>query len=349
MKIHSIILLTILLIILVVPVSAEVSPGFNVTFSPDEDVITSRIDREPEFIVNVSESSDIFWYLDDELVNTYNDVNDSVYVPDLSETGNYSIRVNVSNLNGTDFNQWYWVATATPSQIMSSGGGSSGSSSGSVSSGEDYENIMLKEVQMLVVNKGTTTVYSFPDGSDPIDSVAFVSSVNAGYVKTTLEVLKNRSSAVSKDPDDLVYCYSNIILSNTGLENKLSDTRIVFHVDREWIDENDIVLDSIRLKVFGSSNWKSFPVKVIDENENTITFVSTTTEFGNFAITGKVSEDQDEDVVVVDLGADTTGSSSSDAGNGSDGNGTTSESEDVLTSVLRSMTELFIKRNPVSN
>ncbi|WP_340818766.1 PGF-pre-PGF domain-containing protein [Methanolobus sp. WCC4] len=336
-----------ILIMLILPVSASV----NVTFSPDEGVITSRLDRGPEFTVNVSNTSDIFWYLDDELISTYNDVNYSSYTPDISETGNYSIKVNVSSVNGAASGQWYWLATATPSQIMSDGSsGGSGGSSGSVSTGEDYGNIALKDVQMKIVNKGKTISYTFPESSNPIDSVEFVSSVNSGYVKTTIEVLKGRSSSVSKNPDDAVYSYSNIVLSNLALENRLTDIRIVFHVDTEWIDENGIEVDSVRLNVFDGSGWKTFPVRVIDENGHNFTFVSTTTEFGSFAITGKASEDQDGDVVVIDMGGDATDPSSSDD-DGFGGNADTSknEEEDVLASVLRSMTELFIKRNPVSS
>lgn len=343
---YRIFLFAFIFIILILPVSAS----FNVSFSPNEDVMASRIDREPEFTVNVSEISDVFWYLDDELISTCNNVSNSSYTPDISETGNYSIKVNVSNVNGIVWNQWYWVATATPSQIMSGSGGGSSGSSGSVSSGEDYENIILKDVHMKIVNKGVITAYSFPYLSNPVDSVEFVSSVNTGYVKTTVELLKNRSSSVSKEPDDIVYCYSNILLSNTGLENKLSDTRIVFHVNQDWIDENGIELDSIRLKVFSESNWKIFPVKVINKTKYNITFVSTTTEFGSFAITGKVSEDKDEDVVVVDMGGDATDHPPSDDNGSGEGNvGSGDKDEDVLASVLRSMTELFIKRNPVSS
>lgn len=328
----------------------EVLPNFDVTFSPGEAVITSRLDRKLEFTTNMSETSNVFWYLDGELIRAFNGVNDSIYVPELSDTGNYSIKVLVTNDNGTVWNQWHWVATSTPAQIMSGGSGSGGSSV-SVSSGEDYGNILLKDVRMQVVNKGAITTYSFPDSLDPIDSVEFISSVNAGYVKTIVEVLKDRSPSVSKNPGDTVYCYVNIILGSNGLESKLSDKRIVFHVSREWIDENNIDIDSIRLNVFGDSNWKTFPVKIINENEYNVTFVSTTTEFGCFSITGKVNENQNSgDVIIIDMGGNVVDDlSSEDILNGSGGNGIVSKDGDVFNSILRSMNELFIKGNPLNS
>ncbi|WMW22473.1 PGF-pre-PGF domain-containing protein [Methanolobus mangrovi] len=327
----------------------EVIPDFDVTFSPDSEFITSRLDREPEFSVNVSEGSDILWYLDDELINTYANENDSSYIPSVSETENYSIKVHISNDNGSVWNQWYWTATATPSQIIS-GSSSGGTSSGSVFSAEDYSNVKAKYVSMQVVNKGAVTKFSFPDEKNPFDYLEFKSTVNSGYVKTTLEVLNNRSSSVSKNPDNAVYCYSNIILSNTVLESKMDDTRIIFHVDKGWIDENRIDVDSIRLNLYSNSDWKSFPVKVVNENDGNVSFVSTTSGFGNFAITGKANETLEDDIVVVDMGgstmSDPSGRKSDDSGNRNNSN---SENEDVLGSVLRSMKELFIKRNPVNN
>ncbi len=327
----------------------EVIPDFDVIFSPGFGLVSSRLDREPEFSVNVSEGSDVLWYLDDELINNRTDVNDSSYTPSVSETGNYSIKVHVSNDNGSVWNQWYWIATATPSQIIS-GSSSGGSSSGSVSSGEDYSNVKAKYASMQVVNKGAVTKFSFPKEQNPIDYLEFKSTVNAGYIKTTLEVLNNRSSSVSENPNDAVYCYSNIILSNTVLESKLDDTRIVFHVDQDWMDENNIDVESVRLNLYSNSDWKSFPVKVINENDGNVSFVSTTTGFGSFAITGKANETLEEDIVVVDMGgsasSDNSDRKSYDSEN-KDNSG--SETEDTLASVLRSMKELFIKRNPVNN
>ena len=327
----------------------EVIPDFDVTFSPDSELITSRLDREPQFSVNVSEGSDILWYRSDELINTHTDVNDSSYIPSVSETGNYSIKVHVSNDNGSVWNQWHWTATATPSQIIS-GSSSGGSSSGSVSSGEDYSNVKAKYISMQVVNKGALTKFSFPKEQNPIDYLEFKSTVNAAYVKTTLEVLNNRSSSVPENPDAIVYSYVNLISGKTGLESKMDDTRIIFHVDREWIDEINIDVNSIRLNLYSNSNWKSFPVKVINESDGNVSFVSTTSGFGSFAITGKVNETLEEDIVVVDMGggaiSDCSDGKSADSENKKNSG---SESEDVLGSVLRSMKELFIKRNPVNN
>ncbi|WP_164997820.1 PGF-pre-PGF domain-containing protein [Methanolobus psychrotolerans] len=344
-------LLTVVMVLAMLPVSAvgNVTSDFNVTFSPDFAVSTSRLDRAPEFSVNVSEVSDILWYLDDELLSTYNDVNTSGFVPSLSKTGNYSIKAFISNGNGTVWNQWYWVATSTPSQIIS-GGSKGGGSSISISSGEDYNNIKVKDVKMQFVNKDAVTKYSFHGGQNPIDLLEFKSSVNAGYVKVTIEVLNNMSSSVSKTPDNTVYCYVYIVPGNTVLENKLSDTRIVFHIDKSWIDESNIDVDSVRLNRFSDSGWKSFPTKVINEINGNVTFVSTTTKFGYFSITGKANENPRDDVIVVDMGGNAGGHLANETFAGSD-NGIYAKTgdEDVLSSLLRSMTELFIKRNPVNS
>lgn len=340
-----------ILLLAITPASAT----FNATFSPDNAVISSRLDREPVFRANVSENSTIVWFLDDYQVASYTGICNSSYVPDVSETGNYSIMVNVSNPNGSMENQWYWVATATPSQIMSGGSGGGSSSSGSVSSGEDYKNILVKEVSMQVLNKNVLTEFSFNEADNPISSLEFTSSVNAGYVRMSLEVLNNRSAFVSEDPDNEVYRYVNINPDRTGLDNKISDTRIFFNVSQQWLDENNIDLDSVRLNLFSSYGWRTFPVKVIsgsNESESyhsNITFVSTTNGFGNFAITGKVNASSEDGVVVIDMGGDSSKNvSGSDSGHESGSDEDNSDSENVLDSVLKSMKDLFIKRNPVN-
>nr|WP_321498869.1 PGF-pre-PGF domain-containing protein [uncultured Methanolobus sp.] len=347
--------LTISMVIIPASAGGNVTPAFNVTFSPDESVISSRLDRVPVFRANVSEVSDVVWYLDNYQVVSYTDICNSSYVPAVSETGNYSIKVHVSNPNGSIENQWYWLATPTPSQIISGGSSSSSSSSGSVSSGEDYKNILVKEVNMQILNKNVLTEFTFTEDNNPISSLEFTSSVNAGYVRMSLEVLSDRSSFVSEDPDDEVYCYVNINPDRTGLDNKIGDTRIFFNVSQQWLDDNNIDADSVRLKLFGSYGWKTFPVKIISgsnssENSNlnsNVTFVSTTTGFGSFAITGKVNKSSEDDVVVIDMGGDSS-KKSSGADSGSKKEGGSSDSENVLDSVLRSMKELFIKRNPVN-
>ncbi|MBP1908755.1 PGF-pre-PGF domain-containing protein [Methanolobus bombayensis] len=331
--------------------TVNVLQAFNVSFSPDDTVISSRLDREPVFRLNVSEKSDVLWYLDDYLISSYSDVCNASYVPDLSETGNYSVEVHVSNPNGSISNQWYWVATPTPSQIISGGSGG-GSSSGSVSSGEDYKNILVKEVNMQVVNKNVLTAFSFTEKSNPISSLEFTSSVNAGYVRMSLEVLNDRSSFVSEEPDAEVYYYININPDRTGLDNKISDTRIFFNVSQKWIDDSNIDIDSIRLNLFSGHGWKIFPARTIagsnasENSHSNITFVSTTNAFGNFAITGKVNTSSEDDMVVIDMGGDSTTSYIEDSSSDEDKN--TSGSKDILDSVLKSMKDLFIKRNPVN-
>ncbi|WMW24593.1 PGF-pre-PGF domain-containing protein [Methanolobus sediminis] len=332
--------------------TVTVAPAFNISFSPDEMVISSRLDREPVFRANVSEESDVVWYVDDDEVASYTGIYNSSYIPDVSGTGNYSIVAYISNPNGSIENQWYWVATPTPSQIISGGSGGS-SSSGSVSSGEDYKNILVKEVSMQILNKNVLTKFTFNEVSNPISSLEFTSSVNAGYVRMSLEVLKNHSSFVSEDPDDEVYCYVNINPDRTGLDNKISNTRIFFNVSQQWLDDNDIDADSVRLNLFSSYGWKTFPVKILegsnssDNSNSNITFVSTTTCFGNFAITGKVNGSSEDDVVVIDMGSDSS-KTSSGADPDPKKEEDASNSENAFDSVLRSMKELFIKRNPVN-
>lgn len=331
--------------------TVNVVPAFNVTFSPDDTVLSSRLDRKPVFRANVSEGSEVTWYLNNNQVANYDGIFNSIYVPDVSETGNYSIKVHVLNPNGSIENQWYWVATPTPSQIMSGVSGSS-SSSGSVSSNEDYKKILVKEVNMQFINKNVLTEFSFNDEKNPISSLEFTSSVNIGYVRMSLEVLNNRSSFVSEDPHDKVYYYVNINPDKIGLDNKISNTRIFFNVSQQWLDDNNIDADSVRLNLFSGHVWKTFPVKILegsntsDNSHSNVTFVSTTTGFGNFAITGKVNEISGDDVVVIDMGGNTSNKSSG-AGPVSKKEEDTSNSENVLDSVFKSMKELFIKRNPV--
>jgi PGF-pre-PGF domain-containing protein len=192
------------------------------------------------------------------------------------ETGSYSLSITSSKVVQDD-----------PTTSSGGGGGGSGSS------GEDYENIEVKDVvrEQIVINEETS--YEFKEESNAIETITFTALKNAGGISATVEVLKGRSALVKSDPSGKVYQNMNIWVGKSGFatSNNIADVKVGFKVEKSWIEENDIVVATIRLCRHHDDVWNPLPTKKSREDDKYIYFEAKTPGFSPFAITGSTEED----------------------------------------------------------
>ena len=184
-----------------------------------------------------------------------------------------------SNINSTSLNI---TRTNEVSSTSSSGGGGGGGSSG-----EERKNILYEKSERINIFRGDNVIYSFE--GIPIINVNFTSKVNAGWIKSTIEVLKNTSTLV-KTPSPLsVYQNVNIWIGLYGWANEqsIADALISFKVPIEWIKSNNIEEGSIRLYRYHNNTWNPLPTTRVNQDEINIYYNSPTPGFSPFAITGK--------------------------------------------------------------
>ncbi|WMW23131.1 PGF-pre-PGF domain-containing protein [Methanolobus mangrovi] len=184
----------------------------------------------------------------------------------------------------------------------SSGGGGGGGGD----TGEDANNIALKEVKKIYIIADTDIIYSFDENSNPISSINYRSLKNAGFITSTIEVLKDVSSTVSEKPEGLIYRNMNIWIGKAGYATgtNMDDMRISFVVLKNWITVNDVDPENIHLKRYHAGKWETLDTEIKGENEDFIIFEAKTPGFSPFAITAEAPSYIMEDEVLLNEESD---------------------------------------------
>ncbi|WP_164997867.1 PGF-pre-PGF domain-containing protein [Methanolobus psychrotolerans] len=203
----------------------------------------------------------------------------------MSDSDGKAIPVTVSN---AQVNIIETSASLIQESIASSGGGSGGGGGGDT--GENTENIDFMEVEKLYVTGDYDVVYLFDENTNPVRSISYRSLKNAGFITSTIEVLKDVSSTVSEKPDGIIYRNMNIWVGKAGYatENNIEDTRISFIVLKKWMQSNDIGTGNIHMKRYSDGKWEKLDTEMTGENEDFILYEAKTPGFSPFAITADV-------------------------------------------------------------
>jgi PGF-pre-PGF domain-containing protein len=178
---------------------------------------------------------------------------------------------------------------STSKETQPSGSGSGGGGRGGIDTGEEYENIELKEVATVYVSSGSNVSYQFENPEDPIIYVNYTALSSAGSITTTIEILKNTSALAAYAPPGAVYKNVNIWVGTYGYatEKNIKYPVIGFKVNRTWLHENQVLTSTIRLNRYTSGVWNPLPTVKTHEDTGYVYFESQTPGFSLFAITGQ--------------------------------------------------------------
>ncbi|WP_156916264.1 S-layer protein domain-containing protein [Methanolobus tindarius] len=182
----------------------------------------------------------------------------------------------------------YAVYTIPSDSVTSSGSssGSSGGGGGGGTTGEKYENVFVKEVESIFVNKDSHISYEFNEEGNAISSVEFDSLKNSGTISTIIEVLKNRSSFAYIDAPGTIYQQMNIWVGKSGFVNSdnVENLMVTFRVEKSWLEENNIEASTVRLYRYSDGSWNALPTSITEEDADFVYFKSQTPGFSPFAI-----------------------------------------------------------------
>jgi len=195
--------------------------------------------------------------------------------------GSNAIYANVTDAAGNTDTTLINITRNSISSPSSGGGGGGGSS------GEERKNILIEKSERVNIFQGDHVSYSFED--IPIITVNFTSKTSVGWIKSTIEVLKNTSTLVKTPPPPNVYKNVNIWVGLYGWadEQSIANATISFKVPIEWIKSNNIDEGSIRLYRYYNNTWNPLPTTRVNHDEINIYYNSPTPGFSPFAITGK--------------------------------------------------------------
>jgi len=268
--------------------------SFTIDANPPTVTITSPTDGDSTTassitvsgLVNGTGSPPIITVNDVFAVNT---TNSTIFNGTFSATASLLVGSNAIYANVIDAagNTNSTLINITRNSISSSSSGGGGGGGGGGSSGEERKNILIEKSERINIFQGDNVIYSFE--GIPIINVNFTSKISAGWIKSTIEVLKNTSTLV-KTPSPLsVYQNINIWVGLYGWANEqsIADASISFKVPIEWIKSNNIDEGSIRLYRYHNNTWNPLPTTRVNQDEINIYYNSPTPGFSPFAITGK--------------------------------------------------------------
>lgn len=181
------------------------------------------------------------------------------------------------------------IAAGGNVKVVTASSSSSSSSSSSVSSftEEDFDNILMREIDRKYTGVDKPVSHHFEKLDNIITYVNFTSLMNYGDIDTMVEVLKGRSTLVDSSPSGIVYRHVNIWVGNAGwaTERTIANASISFRVEKEWISEKNIAEDSIRLSRF-DNGWEQLPTLQTGDDYTYVYFRAEAPGFSSFAVTG---------------------------------------------------------------
>lgn len=186
--------------------------------------------------------------------------------------------------------------TLYASNSPKSPGGGGGGGGGGGTSGEEFENIMCSEVDRQFVGVDQLVSYPFEFGCNYVKYINLTSVASSGKIAAKVETLNHTSSLVDIPAPDIVFKNVNIWAGNMGWfsENNLMNPTIMFMVERTWVKNNDIQLNTITFYSYndGTSAWEKMSTRKTGEDSGSYYFTASLPIrgiLGPMAISGRSS------------------------------------------------------------
>jgi PGF-pre-PGF domain-containing protein len=172
------------------------------------------------------------------------------------------------------------VGVCAPSSTSSGGGGGGGGGGGSATTEEPTKRTLL----ISSASPSTPIEFEIDSENIPVNKVEITVEQEVSDIKVSVESLDARPSSVTI-PEGELFNYLEISTKNL-LDQDIEDAEISFIIDEDWIEDNDINLDSILLQRY-NSGWEQLATEYIKKSGSNYYFNSETDGFSYFAITGE--------------------------------------------------------------
>ena len=163
-------------------------------------------------------------------------------------------------------------------------------------SGETFGNIICTETDRRFISKDHEVSFNFELECNYVKYINFTGLSSFGKTATKVEILNHTSSLVSIDAPDIVFTNLNVWIGSMGLltENKVMDPTISFNVDKSWVKNNGITLNTIYFSSYDDSslNWEKMSTQKIGEDSSSYYFkadLPLRSNIGSMAISGRTS------------------------------------------------------------
>ncbi|ADE35574.1 NosD domain-containing protein [Methanohalophilus mahii] len=175
-----------------------------------------------------------------------------------------------------------------------------------VSVGESMpaESVRSTNSKQKVVSAGESVEYNFSESSGPVKGISFESKENMGRVIAKVQTLDKlpddvKSPTETGDSDSTesgekdqtaskTYSTMSITVGKSGTvsESNSDNTLIEFDVTKEWVEDNNIDPETIRMERYHNGEWHDLPTNKVAEDDNLLHFTAFTPGFSIFAVVG---------------------------------------------------------------
>ncbi|WP_342304849.1 PKD domain-containing protein [Methanolobus sp. ZRKC5] len=214
--------------------------------------------------------------------------------------GTYTVVLNATNVGGsnTSIQTGYITVTA-----VSSSSSSDSSYRASVGPSQPPETVTFTDTSVQHVMGGTAVDFDLSEGDDPVLGISFDAKDNEGLVVTKVQVLKGEPSDIPA-PAGNSYSVMSIDVGSEGTisEHNADNIMIRFKVSWEWINENSIDTETIRMTRFHGEQWEDLPSNKISDDGEFLYFDAQTPGFSIFSVIGdsvgaEVVESEPESII----------------------------------------------------
>ncbi|WMW23121.1 PGF-pre-PGF domain-containing protein [Methanolobus mangrovi] len=211
-----------------------------------------------------------------------------------SSTGTYYVNLNASNFAGSNLSS---NMTITVTDVPSSSSSSSGTRA-SVSQGQDPKIVSQSASSVKRVTGGSKVNYDFSDSGTPVLRISFDAKKDKGLVVAKVQVLSSAPEGVPS-PSGNSYQMMSIDVGNEGTisSDSADNVMISFKVSKQWIEDNNIDVSTIRMTRYNDDQWNDLPTSQKSEDGEYFYFYAETPGFSIFSVLGDEVSDTPADTV----------------------------------------------------
>ncbi|MBP1909980.1 PGF-pre-PGF domain-containing protein [Methanolobus bombayensis] len=187
------------------------------------------------------------------------------------------------------YNTTYYYNTSTNRSVLTVNVPEESDSSNRVSTGPslDPATVSSTDTSVKYVMGGTPVKFDLSGGDDPVMAISFDAKDNEGLIVSKVQVFKERPSDVPA-PKGSSYSVMSIDVGSSGTisTHNADNIQIRFKVSREWVEENNIDISTIRLTRYHGEQWNDLPTYQEKEENGYIYFYAETPGFSIFEVVG---------------------------------------------------------------
>ncbi|MDI3485923.1 MAG: hypothetical protein PWQ51_2309 [Methanolobus sp.] len=168
----------------------------------------------------------------------------------------------------------------------------------SVSQGQDPSNVATTASSVKRIVAGLEVNYVFTDSGTPVLGVSFDAKDDKGLVVAKVQVLRNNPDGVPS-PSGNSYQMMSIDVGSEGTisSDSADNVMISFKVSKQWIEENNIDVSTIRMTRYHDDQWNDLPTTQESEDGEYFYFHAQTPGFSVFNVVGDEITASSEQVV----------------------------------------------------